>query len=307
VRSGKRELLNASYCSNNSGMASTIDVDGKTVRYVYIGGNSAGPGAPIVLLHGIGRSLDDWTDAQAALAAAGYAVHAIDMAGFGGSDPVADPDLPALARHVLATLDRLGVTGPVHLIGNSLGGAVAMRVAVEAPGRVASLVLVNSAGFGRQVTIALRALGVPGLGRLLLSRPSPKRSRMVVRSLFFDATYVTDERVADAYALASRPGGADTFARVARNLGTWRGVRPGWRRDLLTAVAAQRVPTLIIWGTHDLVLPPHHIVAAARAFPHARTHLFAETGHMPQIERTEAFTGLVTTFLATDVPTGARA
>lgn len=285
-------------------MASTIEVDGKTVRYVSAG---FGSGAPIVLLHGIGRSLDDWTDAQAALAAAGYAVHAVDLAGFGGSDPIDDPGLPAMARHVLATLDQLDVTAPAHFIGNSLGGAVAMRIAVEAPGRVASLVLVNSAGFGRQVTVALRALGIPGLGRLLLSRPSPKRARMVVKSLFYDSTFVTPERVADAYALATRPGGADTFVRVARSLGTWRGVRPGWRRDLLTAVAAQRVPTLIVWGTHDLILPPHQIVAAARAFPHARTHLFPETGHMPQIERTEAFTDLVTTFLRTDVPTGAAA
>jgi pimeloyl-ACP methyl ester carboxylesterase len=282
-------------------MTQIVEVGGKTVRYV-----AAGSGQPVVLLHGIGRSLDDWTDAQAALAG-NHAVYAIDMAGFGGSDPVADPDLPALARHVLATLDGLGVTAPAHFIGNSLGGAVAMRAAVEAPDRVASLVLVNSAGFGRQVTIALRALGVPGIGRLLLSRPSPKRSRMVLRSLFYDRAFVTEERVAGAYALASRPGGADTFVRVARNLGTWRGVRPGWRRDLLAEVAPRRIPTLVIWGTHDLVLPAHQIVEAARAFPHARTHLFAETGHMPQIERAEAFSELVAGFIADHHLAGAQA
>ncbi|HEX3791050.1 MAG TPA: alpha/beta fold hydrolase [Pseudonocardiaceae bacterium] len=272
-------------------LTSTVEVAGRQVRYA-----TAGTGEPVVLLHGIGRSLEDWTQTQVALSDR-YAVYAVDLAGFGRSQPLVTADLPALADHVLATLDQLGVTGPAHLVGNSLGGAVAMRMAVRDRRRVASLTLADSAGFGREVTVALRVLGIPLLGQLLL-RPNANRTRMAERSVFHDRAFVTPERLALATELSHRTGGAEAFLQVARSLGTWWGIRPGWRRELLAAVAGYRIPTLIVWGTRDRILPATQLIAAATAFPHARTHLFTETGHMPQIERADEFGALVVDFLA---------
>lgn len=272
-----------------------IRVGGRNVRY-----RSTGDGPPVLLLHGILRSLDDWSEQHELLD--GHRVISVDLAGFGESDPLpGKASLPPLAEFVKDFLDALGETRPVHVIGNSLGGAVAMLLALRYPERVRSLVLVASAGFGREVTIALRILALRPLGRLLL-RPSRTNSRRAERAIFRDGSFVTEERVARAYAFAGRPHGARVTLELSRSLGTFRGVRPHWREAVLTATAAAAVPTLVVWGTHDLILPAIHLEAAKTLLPHARTHLFPDTGHMPQIERAEEFAELVGKFWAQSVP-----
>lgn len=255
-------------------------VDGRRTRC-----RISGDGPPVVLLHGIGRTLDDFTALHTALAR-DHLVLAVDLPGHGGSAPLDGPHtLPALAAAVARFLDAAGVTGPAHLVGNSLGGAVAMRLAADAPHRVASLALLNSAGFGREVTVALRLLAVRPLARLLL-RPHPRIARRTERAIFYDPAYVTDERIATALAAAGQPHAARVMLELVRDLGTWRGVRPQWRADLLDAVAALDLPTLLVWGERDLVLPAAHLAYARTRLPNARSHLFRDTGHMPQIERT---------------------
>ncbi|MEU3454535.1 alpha/beta fold hydrolase [Micromonospora sp. NPDC006766] len=254
-----------------------------------------GDGPPVVLLHGIGRTLDDFAD-QHELLGRDHRVISVDLPGHGGSAPLQPPHtLPALAAAVAETLDAAGVTGPAHLVGNSLGGAVAMRIAADDPARAASLVLVNSAGFGRQVTVALRLLALRPLGRLLL-RPHPAIARRVERAIFHDPAYVTQERVATALAVARQPHSARVMLELVGSLGTWRGVRPRWREELLDAVAALDLPTLVVWGDRDLILPASHLANARARLPKARCHLFRDTGHMPQVERAAAFHALVTQF-----------
>ncbi|MFJ6197889.1 alpha/beta fold hydrolase [Micromonospora sp. NPDC092111] len=258
-----------------------VTVDGRRVRHRVDG---AGP--PVVLLHGIGRSLRDFTD-QHELLTHGFRVHSVDLPGHGGSLPMAGPaTLPALARFVGRYLDAVGVDRPAHLVGNSLGGAVAMRLAVAEPSRVASLALVDSAGFGREVTVALRLLAVRPLARVLL-RPSRAVARRTERAIFHDPGYVTDERIAYALELARQPYAARVMAEIVRDLGTAGGVRPQWRDELLAEVARLDVPVLVVWGDRDLILPAAHLDAARARLPRARTHLFADCGHMPQIERAD--------------------
>jgi pimeloyl-ACP methyl ester carboxylesterase len=269
---------------------SDIRVGGRRVRYRVDG---AGP--PVVMLHGIGRSLEDWSE-QHELLQDRFRVYSVDLAGFGGSEPLTEPyTLPVLAAFVEDSLDAVDCAGPVHLVGNSLGGAVAMQVAVQAPHRVASLVLVDSAGFGREVSLGLRLLAIRLLGRLLL-RPSRSGARQVERNIFHDPSFATDARIEHAYQLAQRPHAARVLLEVARSLGTLRGVRPQWRQRLLEAVAELGISVLVVWGSSDRILPAAHLNAAAARLPHARTHLFPDTGHMPQIERAEAFARLVTNF-----------
>ncbi|MFI7071744.1 alpha/beta fold hydrolase [Micromonospora sediminicola] len=255
-------------------------VDGRRMRC-----RITGDGPPVLLLHGIGRTLDDFTALHAALAR-DHRVLAVDLPGHGGSAPLdGTHTLPALAAAVAGFLDAAGVTGPAHLVGNSLGGAVAMRLAVDAPHRAASLALLNSAGFGQEVTVALRLLAVPPLARLLL-RPHPAIARRTERAIFVDPAYVTEERIAAALAVARQPHAARVMRELVRDLGTWRGVRPQWRAELLDAVAALDLPTLLVWGDRDLILPAAHLGYARSRLPRARSHLFRDTGHMPQIERT---------------------
>lgn len=255
-----------------------------------------GSGSPILLLHGIGRSLEDW-DAVAPVLARDHEVYAIDLAGYGRTPRVGGKTtLLSLARAVIAFLDEVGENRPVRLVGNSLGGAVSMQVAVLAPQRVAAVVLVNSAGFGADVTVALRAMAVPILGRWL-TRASAKNAVRTVHGIVYDRNHWTEAQVAHTLALSRRKGAKAVMRETANDLGTWRGIRPQWREQLLPAFATLAIPTLIIWGDKDYILPATHFEAAKLALPQARSHLFSKAGHMPQIERADEFTELVESFL----------
>ena len=275
-----------------------VRVAGRTVRYRATG-DEANP--PVIMLHGIGRSLEDFTD-QHDLLDDSYRVYSVDLAGFGESDPLPGAStLPTITDAVVAFLDQIGEARPAHLVGNSLGGAVAMLLALRHPGRVRSLVLANSAGFGREVTVVLRLLALRPLGRLLL-RPSRNGSLRSEQAIFRNRDFVTEARVERALELSRRPHGARVMIELSRSLGTFRGVRRPWRDAVIAATAAAAVPTLVVWGSHDVVLPAVHLEAAKRLLPHAQTHLFTDTGHMPQIERAEEFAQLIKDFWTTSVP-----
>ncbi|MEV4639764.1 alpha/beta fold hydrolase [Actinoplanes sp. NPDC049548] len=275
-------------------MTRELTVRGATVR-VHETGDPGDP--PILLLHGIGRSLEDWSPQHERLSGR-WRVISVDLPGFGLSDRMPGPiTLASLADGVLATLDTLGEERPLHVMGNSLGGAVAMQLLAFAPARVSTLTLVNSAGFGKEVAFFLRALAIPGLGRRLLRRVDARVARRVERALFFDRAYVTQERVDFALRVAARPEHALVFLETAQALGTFRGIRSPWRRTLLEEVARHPRPTLIVWGEKDLILPATQLAAARVAFPEARWQLFPDTGHMPQIERADEFADLAEMFL----------
>ncbi|TDC81582.1 alpha/beta fold hydrolase [Micromonospora sp. KC606] len=278
-----------------------VTVDGRRVRH-----RVDGDGPPVVLLHGLGRCLHDFT-AQHELLAQRFRVHSVDLPGYGGSLPMAERcTLPALGRFVGHYLDAVGVARPAHLVGNSLGGAVAMRLAATEPDRVASLTLANSAGFGPEMALALRLLTLRALGRLLL-RPSRRVAHRAQRMLFHDPAFATEERIDHALRLAGQPYTARVTLETCRHLGTFRGVRPQWRDELLAQVAALDIPTLIVWGDRDLILPATHLEAARARLPKARTHLFTDCGHLPQIERAEEFHQLLVDFWAGDPTGGGRA
>ncbi|WP_206687067.1 alpha/beta fold hydrolase [Arthrobacter bussei] len=132
-------------------------VDGVRVRYRDDGDRTR---TPVLLIHGIGRSLEDWEGLYGRLAP-DHRVISLDLPGFGLSERTEGRySMESMARFVIAGLDALGEHRPLHVVGNSLGGAVALKISALEPARVRSLVLVNSAGFGKEVTIALRLLAI---------------------------------------------------------------------------------------------------------------------------------------------------
>ncbi|MET3811795.1 alpha/beta fold hydrolase [Arthrobacter sp. UYEF3] len=267
-----------------------VDVGGTRLRY-----RKTGSGEPVLLLHGIGQSLDDWTEQHDRLAAR-HTVYSVDLPGFAYSDRLPGrATLAGLASVLPGFLDALGVHEPLPVMGNSLGGAVAMKLAADHPDRVSALVLANSAGFGKEVAVVLRLLAA------LLLRPDKEASRRTVQSIFYDKELVTDARVGHALALSQRATHRQTVLDIARDLGTIAGIRAEWRTALMVALAESDIPTLVVWGDHDHILPFSHLGAAAAALPHAESHVFSKTGHMPQIERPEEFAAVVEEFL-TRVP-----
>jgi len=278
-----------------------VEVGGVPLR-VRISGPA--DGTPVLLIHGIARSLEDWTETQDLLAA-DHRVISTDLPGFGFSCKGRErPSLPAFARAMAGLLDAVGVTAPAHVMGNSLGGGVAMTLAVDHPGRVASLTLVNSVGFGSDANISLAPMayavlaGLPGLESTFRPR-ARKAGVQSIEDLFFDPSFATPERLREAGRLARQRDFRATFLGTGATLGApLVGVRAGWRRDLLARVEASGIPVLVVWGDDDKVLPPHHYEAARAALPQAQGHLFADTGHMPQIEKAAEFAELAAAFVA---------
>jgi 2-hydroxymuconate-semialdehyde hydrolase len=271
-----------------------VDAAGVKVR-VRESGDRAGD--PIVMLHGIGRSLEDWAP-QHDLLPGTHRILSMDLLGFGLSGSPPGPlTLSRLAEGVYETLDALDVQRPVHVFGNSLGGAVALAMQAARPERVTSAVLVAPAGFGQEVVLDLRLVAVPGLGHVLLRHVSRAGARRTERALFHDGSLVTEERIEHAMRVASRPGRVEVFVDIVRELGTVRGIRPGWRSALLADVARHPRPTLVVWGDRDRILPARHLPAARAALPHAQSHVFADTGHLPQVERAAEFAALARRFV----------
>jgi pimeloyl-ACP methyl ester carboxylesterase len=272
-----------------------VAVDSGRTR-VRVDGDPDNP--PILLLHGVGRSLEDWATQWERLAGTYYVI-TLDVPGFGfSSRPTESMTLASLARGVADTLDALGEQRPLHVIGNSLGGAVALQLLLLQPQRVASLVLVNSAAFGREVTMLLRMLTLPVIGRIATRRTTRASARLLERAIFADRSLASRHRIEHAVAIGRQPDSGVVMREIARELATGRGVKQAWRAELSSAAAQHPRPTLIIWGDRDRVLPAHHLATAQRLMPHAKTHLFNGIGHMPQLECPDEFADLVLAFFA---------
>lgn len=277
-----------------------LEVAGSPVRVRMTGPED---GVPILLIHGIARALEDWAPAHDLLAQR-HRVISADLPGFGFTRRgTTRPSLAAFAEAMFGVLDAADVSEPAYVMGNSLGGGVAMTMAVARPDRVAGLVLVNSVGFGRDVHISplpmtyavLSSLPVVGRRFVPLAREGGAQAN---RNNFFDQSLATEEMIRHYGRVGRQPDFRGTFLTMALQLGipglgTW----PGWRRELVAGVRATGVPVLVVWGDADAVLPPHHFEAAKRLLPQARAQLFPDTGHMVQYERPVDFVDAAEAFV----------
>jgi len=263
-----------------------VDVPGGRVRYVR-----KGSGPPVVLLHGFASSLYTWKDVLPALAA-GHDVVALDLPGFGGSSiprPLQAASYPAV---VLAVMDHLGL-GRASLVGNSLGGSVAVATAGEHPERVDRLVLIDSAGFNFDAgdrPWLLRVIAAPGVAAA--AERLPVRRRLVaagLRQVFFRDALVTQERVDEYAAPMLRPGAARAAAELLGNPGP---------PDFAALMARVRAPTLVIWGREDTWIPVAHAGRFTAAIPGATAVVLDACGHTPQEEKPAEVAALLRKFLA---------
>ncbi|MFI5735087.1 alpha/beta fold hydrolase [Kribbella sp. NPDC051587] len=255
-----------------------------------------GEGDPVVLIHGFGRTLEDWAQ-QHELLKQRFRVYSLDLPGFGDSHPLREPyTLKALGRSVIAFLEAARIDKPIHLVGNSMGGAVTMTASVEAPHRVRSLLLTNSAGFSHNANLPLRLLGVRPLAALIMCNGTLGMARGNEKAFFFNPVFATEERTKHTYIASKQPHTIAASLALTEQLLSIRGQRAEWRLPLLEALNQHRVPTLVMWGDHDKVLRPSDLDAATHALPYARTQLISDAGHMPMIEKSGEFARLAVDF-----------
>ena len=254
-------------------------------------------GTPAVYVHGLGGSALNWTD-LAALLGTRAAGTAVDLPGFGRTRPPAGFDFTP-AAHADALLCFLaGRNRPVHLLGNSLGGAIALDVAARRPELVRTLTLVSPAMPDRRpdprrmADMRLALALVPGpIGERartgLAAVPARTRAEQVVRVCFGDPSIVPEHRLVEAAEEITLRNGLE-WARDAGER-TTRGMVAGWLSGpSLWAVAARvQAPTLVIWGDRDRLVSPRLGARTVATIPRARLLMLPGVGHVAQIEAPE--------------------
>ena len=248
-----------------------------------------GNGDPVVYVHGHLASSASWKEVLVS-ASAGRPAIAVDLPGFGFSDRPWPYDYTATgeARGLARYLEARGI-GRAVLVGNSLGGAEAMFVAVERPELVEGLVLVAPATPTGPIPWPVRILRAPFLGEAVLAMAARPFVGFGLRhKMYARASRVTEAAIDDAW----RPLGV-----------------PGTRRAALQAVrmdpkafrgleAGVRVPTLVLWGERDKMLSAAEAEKLVSKIPDARLVILPDAGHLPQRERPEAFAAAVASFVA---------
>jgi pimeloyl-ACP methyl ester carboxylesterase len=270
-----------------------VEIDGLPTRYF-----SAGEGRPLVLLHGAGDNSLDWRWVMPTLATA-HRVYAPDLPGSPNSArPVADYSPVFFERFVTAFVDALGI-GRATFVGNSLGGLVALRVALSAPARVGALALVDSAGLGRAINPAFTSVNVFGPFEAAIPfwrTPVGAYQRAWGRTALLFAHppgSVPREWLAEQCRLALWPGYLEAHVTALRALVS----TVGQREVLVDRLASLKMPTLVVWGARDWVFPDEQAKNAVTRLRDGSLTLIPECGHMPHVECPDRFLAALDGFL----------
>ena len=265
------------------------------------GGGRSADGEAALCVHGLGGSSRNWTDLMDLLRP-DITATALDLPGHGASPPRPDGrySIKALAQTVAQLLAKQGEKhGPVHLIGNSMGGAVALRAASQRPDLVKSLTLISPALPDSRLRLDLLrfpVISIPGVGEWLVGRyqatvPPEQRVADVFRTCYYDPSQIPPERlaieVADVKQREQRDKTEDAMKALigtVRALTAEQALRPGPRSPWRDA-ASITVPTLVIYGSHDVLVSPRMAGRAATAFKrNAKVLVLPRTGHVAQME-----------------------
>jgi pimeloyl-ACP methyl ester carboxylesterase len=272
-----------------------IELSDRTISYRHAPPLTAGL-PPAVFIHGLGGSSLNWTDLMERLRGDvdGYAV---DLGGFGESPPPRDGRMSPVghAVSVMRFINELGL-GPVHLFGNSMGGAVALQLAANRPDLVRSLTLIAPALPSLRPTKAnahLPVIAIPGVGERLVDRYSEVAIESRVKGTFdvcmADSSRIPqqrlDEAIEAARAIDGRPYVAEAFLATLRGLlKTYFDPGPNRPWKLAERVTA---PTLVIYGRKDPLVDPRAAHRVTKHFKDAHVVVLPDSGHIPQLEHPE--------------------
>ena len=270
-----------------------INLHGNRVSFLR-----AGDGPVLLLLHGIAGSYETWAPLIPALSDE-FTVIAPDMLGHGCSaKPRGDYSLGAYAAGARDLLLALGHDGAT-IVGHSLGGGVAMQFAYQFPQHTERLALVSSGGLGEEVNPILRAATLPGsevVLPLITKAWVTDAGRWLTRTLDSIGLQPGADMTefARGYASLADPEARNAFLSTARSVIDHRGQRVSARDRLYLA---ESVPSLIVWGDRDRIIPAEHGRRAAREMPGSRFELFEGAGHFPHLVHPIPFARILARFV----------
>jgi len=275
----------------------TVEVHGRPINFI-----EAGSGPVLLLIHGMAGTCANW-EAVIEPLAINHTVIAPDFPGHGSSAPGGgDYSLGALAsalRDLMLTLGHERAT----LVGHSLGGGVALQFTYQFPEMVERLVLVSSGGLGPDVSPILRAAALPG-AELFISATAGLGSRVgsvIGRGLGLVGLRPNTDlaEVTRGYASLTDPDRRKAFVATLRSVVGTEGQRVAALDKLYLA---ESLPLLIVWGENDPIIPVEHAREAHAQLHSSQLEIFADTGHVPQLERPGRFIAVLERFLAETEP-----
>jgi pimeloyl-ACP methyl ester carboxylesterase len=268
-----------------------VELGGVPVNYVELG---SGSGIDLVFVHGLSGSWQNWLENLPHFAAA-HRVVALDLPGFGQTPlPRWTPTIPSYGRLLLDFCEAIGI-GECAVVGNSMGGFIAAESAIRQPGRFEKLVLVSAAGISaarmrREPAELAGRLAVASSPLVLklqergLRRPGLRY--WAFRMVFHDSLRIRPELLWEFFIHGA---GKKGFLPALVNLAGY---------DFLDRLEVVEVPTLIVWGREDRIVPAVDAPEYGRRLNNSQTVIFAETGHVPMAERPVRFNRLLEAFLA---------
>jgi 2-hydroxy-6-oxonona-2,4-dienedioate hydrolase len=259
--------LAAAACAQDSAVKQ-VEIYGQKIYF-----QEAGSGPDVILLHGLGADRTAWAATVPALAAK-YHVYVPDQVGFGQSDkPAIDYRVGTLVDFLNAFCNKLGIAKPT-LVGNSLGGWVAMDFALAHPDKVNRLVLVDSAGYSSKRT------GGQPLTRGLLQALNPSTvagEKQLMSIVFYSKMFASDQFAEQAFAAHLRKNDGYTIDRFIASILRGEDVVDG-------RLGAIKAPTLVVWGREDALVPLANGKALAEDIPGAQSVVLDSCGHAPPVE-----------------------
>jgi pyruvate dehydrogenase E2 component (dihydrolipoamide acetyltransferase) len=251
-----------------------IDVKGRRIRHMKAGPET---GTPVVFVHGFGGDYLGWAFNQGAVAE-DRPTYALDLPGHGGSTKeVGGGTLDELTRVFLDYLDTIGV-GTAHLVGHSMGGAIAVSVALQAPERVAALTLIAPAGFGREISGTFI--------RGFINESRPRKLRPILEMLVADPAVVTAEMVEEVLKFKRLDGAVAAIETIANAI-----FDGDTQRDSLRARLGEiKVPIRVAWSEQDQILPIAHSEGLPASIEVTR---LTGAGHIPHIEKSADINALI--------------
>ena len=274
-----------------------VETGGTSINYVDVG--SPGLHEPVVLVHGLGGQWQNWLENIPRLAQE-RRVLALDLPGFGLTPEPADGEISisGYGRCVDAFCEQLGL-GKVAVVGNSMGGFISAEVAIQFPERVSRLALVSAAGISSADALQRPILTIGRLASAIATNSAARHRMLAARPISRHASLALVAR----HPRLMKPDLAyEGFFKGTGKPGFDGALRACLDYDFRDRLPDVKVPTLIVWGEKDSIIPVRDANEFERLIPDSRKLVMRDTGHIPMAERPQAFNDVLTEFLAETGP-----